>query len=318
MKVEKISDSDLYRQTYFIFHVMPSLTCNLDCKYCYVGDRRQDKTAMSIDQLKKVISKIESLKLPKKFYELSGGEIFLRSDWYEVFLLFLQTGEFISVNTNASTLNREDIKKISVLHKEFGDKIYFSISIDSHIEKIHNKTRGKFQETINTMKLFKEYSIPFRACVTINSYNYDTVIETVKYVVANFSNELSVGILRPVFSITEESKKLFVSLDRVQKIHSEVLKLKKDLGFEYYHCLDKNDKPFCTSGVDRISILPNGDIYSCYALINSEKSIGNILKDDLMAIFKSLITKSGKKDKSKLLCEHCEDKWNIPPVRLGK
>jgi MoaA/NifB/PqqE/SkfB family radical SAM enzyme len=318
MKNNKISDLDLYRKGYMVFHVMPILNCNLFCKYCYVGERRKEKKSLSLSQLRIIRDKIEALSFPKIFYEISGGEIFLRKDWLQIFSLFLKTGHFVSINTNGTLVTEKIAETLAKLYQEYKDKIFFSVSLDSHKSVIHNKTRGNFKESLMGAELLKKYKIPFRVAITISRHNSKHIIQTVKYVVNHLSRGFSLGTLKPCFPITRESAKLFITKKEILRIHRKILNFKKKMDFEYYHCLGENNESFCTAGIDRVAITPDGCVFSCYALINSKKSYGNILKDDFVAILNRIMRRNKKRDKKILLCEHCEKKWGNPPVRLGK
>jgi len=315
-KFLKISDLDIFRKGFYNMHIMTINSCNSRCRYCYVFDKTMPMP--SLQQFEMIISKLEDLNINNMFYDLSGGEIMLRPDWYEVLEKFLKTSRDVYVNTNGTLITTESALKIKELFEKYNKRLYLSVSLDSSNQEIHNKLRSHFQEAINGMKLLKGLNIRFRVSITLTSYNIDDVENTVRYIVKNLTNEIILGLLRPVFPINDFTSSLFVPLVKIRKVIKRIDDLSRQLKFILYHCLDEMGNPFCRAGIDRLAILVNGDIVPCYALQNKKNVVGNIFKDNIREIVQRLYINNKDRDQRILLCEHQEEIWGEPPLRVGK
>ena len=83
--------------------------CNLDCKMCYIHKRSNDKGVLLKER-----SAQDWIDLAKECAEqgtlhllLTGGEPLLRSDFKEIYLGCRQLGMMISINTNATLIDRD-------------------------------------------------------------------------------------------------------------------------------------------------------------------------------------------------------------------
>lgn len=312
-----ISELDLYRKGYVSIYITVTHACNLRCIYCYDG--KTHERPISLENVERIISEVESLKLPRYFYDISGGEFMLLSDWYEILERFLQTGREVVVNTNGTKICVENIKEIVGLNKRYPDKLFLSVSLDSSNPTINGKIRlgSESNKVFDTLRLLTENGIRYRIAITLTTINRASILSTVEYVVNNFSREVIIGVLRPTFDQTKFGY-LIVPKNEVVETLKRVEDLKIKLGnFELYHCLDENWNAFCEAGCDRICILPNGDITACYTLQQASDIIGNIYNEPLVEIIRRMHIQYFGRDKSCLLCEHKEQCFGKPTHYLG-
>lgn len=83
--------------------------CNFSCKMCYVCHRPDDKTAVCNE-----LSAREWIETGRQardaglfFLTLTGGEVFLRNDFFEIYKAFCEMGFRLTIYTNASLITRE-------------------------------------------------------------------------------------------------------------------------------------------------------------------------------------------------------------------
>ena len=57
--------------------IVPLYQCNLNCKFCYLGNRRNDKSLLRIDQIKNILAKYDI-----RYVDIYGGEISILNDTY--------------------------------------------------------------------------------------------------------------------------------------------------------------------------------------------------------------------------------------------
>ncbi len=139
-------------------------TCNLKCKHCY---QHFEKNKYNIDK-NKIFEIIDyAYSHGCKQIILSGGEIFMREDIYEIIKYISLKKIEITLVTNGTLI---DIEKISQFRNQ---KLIFQISIDGD-EKRHDDRRGKgnYVKTLNVIRELKKIGYKVKANVTLDNDNY--------------------------------------------------------------------------------------------------------------------------------------------------
>lgn len=293
-----VSDKDPYKK-FVAGHIMVTGRCNLRCYYCYYPPRAGAEP--TVEQLDYIIEEFENLGESEIFYEISGGEPMLRPDWYPLMERFLGTGRDVVLNTNGTLIDEGNAARLADLYQQYGNQLYLSVSLDSHDPTIHNRIRGLYTQTVAGMKRLRDRKIPFRVSITLTRYNVGNLADTVRFVVDNLAQEVMIGILRPVFPMTEENKASILALDKIRAAYLEIEALREEKGFEFFHCLGKDGQPGCLAGFDRMAVDSNGDIYPCYAL--QHITLGNIFKNGLRGPMDTFRQRFKDKPEHDLLCE---------------
>jgi radical SAM protein with 4Fe4S-binding SPASM domain len=85
--------------------------CNNNCAHCYInlpaGDKKARHDELSFDEIKKIID--EAIDLGAIWCLITGGEPFLRKDFFDVYLYVKKKGLLVSVFTNATLIQKEHI-----------------------------------------------------------------------------------------------------------------------------------------------------------------------------------------------------------------
>ncbi len=318
-----ITDKDLYRHTGFVsIYVCMTRRCNLTCKYCYNQINRRDYLKhfkITAVQSRRIVEEVNECSFVHPFYDLSGGELMLVSDWYESLKVFLSTGREVLINTNGTLINEEVVNLLVTLDRDHPNQLFLSVSLDSHDPEINLKSRSGVasNNVFTAMNLLHKYGLHFRVAITLTTINRPTIVETVRFIVKNYTREFIIGALRPVFPMTSENLLLLVPLSDVQNTKVEILKLQEELGpFTMYHTLDSSGQAFCMAGLDRLNIEPNGDVTACYTLQGADNVVGNIFKEPLCEIVKRLRIANFSRDIRYLLCEHQSKYWGEVPINL--
>ena len=128
--------------------------CNLNCTMCHERDREKSKDLeLDVCQFSKMIDNAGSIKT----LAISGGEIFIRPDIFDILTDLDDRGIQLKISTNAYAINEGTIDKI----KHLKNIKNFAISLDGP-EVIHNSIRGKkdaFERTTRAIKLLKDQGI---------------------------------------------------------------------------------------------------------------------------------------------------------------
>lgn len=315
-----ITEKDLYRHDGHVsIYVCVTHRCNLKCPHCYDRFARIEITA---DHASHIVKEVDGCDFAHPFYDLSGGELMLLSRWDELLEIFLGSDREVQVNTNGTLINSQSVKRIVALDRDYPNRLFFSVSLDSHDSKINRANRpGAASNNVYAgIELLREHGVRFRVAVTLTSRNRPTIADTVRFIVENYTREFIIGVLRPVFPMTNEGLTMLVPLSEVQKAKIEILNLQEELGpFVMYHTLDASGRAFCKAGLDRINIEPNGDVTSCYALQGQDHVLGNLFREPLCDIVRRMRATHLNRDARYLLCEHQDKRWGKTPdvLKLG-
>ena len=131
-------------------YVMISVTnrCNLRCKTCDVYNLPNDNE-LTLDEIKRIIDQIKK-NFPLSIVVLSGGEIFVREDIFEILRYICLNNLKVDLSTNATLLNESKIKEI------IRNKVHFlCISLDGATPEAHDSIRGSgtFSKVLQVLRL---------------------------------------------------------------------------------------------------------------------------------------------------------------------
>ena len=318
-----ITEKDLYRHEGFVsIYVCMTHMCNLACRHCYNQIARRDHLTcakITAVQSRHIVDEVNGCDFVHPFYDLSGGELMLLSDWHESLEVFLGTGREVSVNTNGTLIDEGVVKRLVALDRGYPNQLFLSVSLDSHDPEINLRSRSgaTSNNVFAAMELLRKHGLHFRAAITLTSVNRPTIVETVRFIVKNYTREFIVGVLRPVFPMTGENLALLVPLPDVQGAKAKILELQDELGpLTMYHTLDSSGRAFCRAGLDRLNIEPNGDVTACYTLQGPDNVVGNIFREPLRGIVQRLHATHSGRDIRYLLCEHQGKYWGEVPANL--
>ncbi|GBE19404.1 MAG TPA: radical SAM protein [Candidatus Pacearchaeota archaeon] len=128
--------------------------CNLNCKYCFLGDKRNEKTSMSFETAKKALHRVSDIKDGVKRVVFHGSEPLLN---YQLIKDVVNYGNKIdkeikfSIQTNGTLLNSVIIDFL------VDNNVYIGVSLDG-LKENHNKTRpfkngkGSYEKVISNLK----------------------------------------------------------------------------------------------------------------------------------------------------------------------
>ena len=159
--------------------------CNLRCVHCYLQDSEKIEL-LSTEQIKKIIDKLYDKGV--LFLYFTGGEIFTRKDFAEIYTYTKKKGFIVELLTNATLI---DEKIIEVFNKYPPARV--SISMYGKDEETYRKvtrSEGSFEKFIKGINLLKENDINFEIkfiALKQNIQDFFAVEEFAKSVGAEFS-----------------------------------------------------------------------------------------------------------------------------------
>ena len=144
--------------------------CNFDCPMCYVHLKQEDISAQGRE-----LSAAEWIELARQardagmvFALLTGGEPFVRKDFFEIYHAMKEMGIMVSINSNGSMLSGE------ILHKLLEDppfRINISLYGGSNDTYCAMCGRPAYDQVIEHIRALKEAGVDVRLNVSITPYN---------------------------------------------------------------------------------------------------------------------------------------------------
>ncbi len=146
-------------------HVDLTYRCNERCVHCYLD--HEDHGEMKTDEIKNVLEQLAQS--GTLFLTLSGGEIFLRDDLFEL-LEFARSLHFdISLKTNALLIDAERARKLRALSVR---RIQISIySAEPAVHDAITKVRGSLERTLTAIRFLQAEGLQVKIACPLMKQN---------------------------------------------------------------------------------------------------------------------------------------------------
>lgn len=142
-----------------------TLACCFSCKYCgsKAGIARENE--LSTEECLDIAKQLANMGCRR--VSMIGGEVFMRSDWYEIVKALTDRGVRVSIITNGHFVSD---RLISALKKAQIESV--AVSIDGP-ERIHDSFRqnGSFKKAMQTVDVLTQNGIPVSVISTLHSKN---------------------------------------------------------------------------------------------------------------------------------------------------
>lgn len=298
--------------------------CNLSCSMCNIWKKKSDNE-LTTEEVDKFFYKNNYF----SWVDLSGGEIFLRPDIFDIakiiidrcphlYLLHFPTNGFMTDRILLVT------GKILTLFKQ---KLIITISIDGS-PQLHDEIRGvkgAWQKAVNTYKMLKKIkkrNLEVYFGITISDTNVQTFMDayyTAKNEIPDLEyDDLHFNFIHNSPHYYEYNNAHIVNEDRYKKALEEIISTRKNR-FYPVHILEKDYlillKRYLKTGKNPLNpcealssscfIEPNADVYAC-SIYN--KKIGN-LKDEDFDLGKILHSQEAKRLRSQIKQSKCPQCW---------
>jgi radical SAM protein with 4Fe4S-binding SPASM domain len=310
----------------FEFFIQLHLTeqCNLRCKHCYQEGHRPDD--MSLSDITSVIDEVADMLNEWKethhidvtsSFNVTGGEPFLRRDFFSILEELRKKGFDTFVLSNGTLIDRDKADALAKLGVKG-----VQVSMEGP-ENIHDAIRGpgSFSASIKGIRNLLDAGLPVTLNTTLSDMNASCFMDVV-----NLASSL--GVQRVGFSRLVPAGRGGAMLNTM--LAKEVL---KDL-YDSLFSLDakgltivtgdpvasqrnipvqpEGDTPFpsggCAAGISGLTILPDGTVTPCRRL---PVPIGNVKKDSLREIWATSNVLQELRDKSRYTgkCGACS-RWS--------
>lgn len=278
--------------------------CNLRCVHCYLQDQEKN-TLLSTKDIKNIID--ELFQVGVLFLYFTGGEIFTRADFLEIYVYAKQKGFIIELLTNGTLI---DIEAIKVFNQYPPASI--SISVYGKDEETYYRVTGQhgmYDKVINTFDLLSQNSIHFEIKyigMKENQDDYFAIQSLAKRYGAEFSYSME---LFPTLKGNGCTKNHMISLSKIIEIEKKIPEKKE----EYKH-LSEIPNPFinreevplylCDMAISNFLVDYQGYLNPCHKCRIKK---WNLLSDKFEVAwddYKSLLREKASKNNKCLKCKY--------------
>lgn len=315
---------------------VPTMACNMCCKYCYLEDNTIDDGTKykPIDTLKYAIDKFKESNVIPFNISLHGGEVttLSKSDFYDLVKYisdyYIKNKQIIieagfKIGSPHIKTNLYNLKKHIDTIKEFNVSVSGSLDLPLSLHDEYRITKGN-QKTLNTIleniELLKDIPNKKKVSATIFKEHYnniDEIIKDIKFLHKNTCLDMNAfnfmigfdynsnGILH---RISEQEQ-----VDFYKRMHEEFDGTDLDYGVNG-PWFDEFGPGYCTNcdncGEKFFLLEKNGDIYSCVrGQKNSDYYYGNIYKNTVEEILNTA--------RNKIFINHNKEPLNEECTKCG-
>ena len=235
--------------------------CNFDCEMCYL-DLQPDKVigALSTEEWKRVFGELADAGC--LFLTLSGGELLVRRDWFELASHARDLGFGLRIYTNGALITDDVADQIASLYP-LGVEISLH-GANAETQDTITRRPGSFEKTVRAARRLVARDVPVKLkCVIMrrNYKEYPLIRELAAEIGANcyFDAEVTPknnGSREPVAFSTEDDELRRVAAD----IWAEKGACKQAEAFDFEARLDET---ICAAGRRTCHIGPTGGLYPC-------------------------------------------------------
>ena len=266
-------------QLYSVFFEL-TYRCNEKCKFCYcvVDDNNQE---LSTAEVKRVIDDLVKMNVFEVTF--SGGDPFVRKDFFEILEYAREKELLINIFTNGLAISDDDIFRLKKLHIK---SIHFSIY--RHIPKKHDaftQVVGSFDKTVSVIEKCILINLPVNIKTSILNYNIDEAREIIK-LAESLGTTIQTGVSVSVKNNGDNTPKVFC-LNNVDE-YVKALKvigqnIETECRTEYTASVTDNDSNYhiCGAGRNILSINPYGEVFPCNSLMLSCGNVRNLSIKDI-------------------------------------
>jgi radical SAM protein with 4Fe4S-binding SPASM domain len=291
--------------------------CNHKCDYCYNsfrGTPLKDKS-----NLKAIAKKIAENQIFSVL--ITGGEPFyVKNQLFDVAEIFAQENVDVSVNTNMTMTDREDLVRL----KDAGLKSLL-VSVMSYRKDEYERVSGKkdsFNRMLKGITDACDLGIHVAANMVVTQHNKNEVYKTGEFLNKHFGN---ITFCATPLMITPGKHSNDIAIDKEEylSVLDKLLLLKEELTIKVdslcapIHCIFDNFLKYkqffnrsCVAGRTTFTVSSNGDIRPCS---HSDEVYGNILKTSV----DSAIEKMTKWQNNSLIPKECMKCFNSDHCRGG-
>jgi SynChlorMet cassette radical SAM/SPASM protein ScmE len=274
--------------------------CNLKCLYCGVSSTKNAPGDLTLGEWKTLVDELAQIKVFNLL--ISGGEPFIRTDFYALLQHILQYPFRVSINTNATLIDEKVVSLLSGNRRLEN----IQISLDGADSGTHDYIRGQgsFKKILKGTGLLQKYHIPFSFYVVVCRNNRDHIKEIVDLAQKVRASQITFSTLLPQGSAIKNFQALSLTFSEQKNVEAQLRQLKKSyprlIGGSLIQTIQWMDKvsqlpdaeksekqvntiSSCGGGVSECAVRPEGWVIPCDRMWDYK--VGNIKEASFTSIW---------------------------------
>lgn len=144
--------------------------CNLHCAYCFYADEMAGRHDLPAELWLAFFNELKGLAV--RNLTLSGGEVFMRPDLWDLIDGLIDARMRYSILTNGTLITEKTLAQFQEKQRR-RRMSSIQVSIDGSCAAVHDASRGagSFEKAIRGLRLLKEAGFPITVRVTVNRNN---------------------------------------------------------------------------------------------------------------------------------------------------
>ena len=145
-------------------------TCNLRCRYCFYDDDMRSRSDLPTTPWLTFFDELQRLSVQSVC--LSGGEVFTRSDLWDLIDGLVARNLRYSILTNGTLIDEAVLSAFRAAGR--ADRLNsIQVSLDGSRAEVNDRSRGagSFDKAVRGLRLLKEAGLPVTVRVTVNRHN---------------------------------------------------------------------------------------------------------------------------------------------------
>lgn len=166
--------------------------CNFNCVHCYINQAPGDKQALAseltTEQYKWLIDQL--VEAGTLFITLTGGEVFLRSDFIEIYKYARRKGLLVTIFTNGSLITPQIAEELAALPPELVEITLYGATSETY-EKV-TRVHDSFERCMKGINLLLEKGIKTNLktmVLDINLHEYEAIRSIVERLGIDFRHD---------------------------------------------------------------------------------------------------------------------------------
>lgn len=264
------------------FEITPQ--CNLKCQHCYNSSHPTTGIADQIttDEVKRLIDEAHAMGIWQ--FDLTGGEIFLRDDIFEVLAYLERMGMHVKLFSNLTLLNQEKIQRLKSLNIR---KII--TSLDAYTPERHDSFRGQpgaWQKTVDNIKALRDQGIDVNVNITIGDHNADEIDRLVDFLRFELKVSYVADVILPLGrgNVITTAENYARCLGYVNSLRTQETPCSMQNMGEF----EVARQAYCGVGEDFLYVTYEGSFNLCTSMhyrVSEEFRFGNIRTDSLAEVW---------------------------------
>jgi radical SAM protein with 4Fe4S-binding SPASM domain len=232
--------------------------CNFRCQHCYIPDF----SAPDLLSTERILSLLDELASMGTLYlTLTGGEMFLRRDWYEIASRARELGFSLRLFTNGSTVDEEKADLIRNLYATVEVSLY---SMDREVFERITQKPGSFERTLRGIELLRERNVEVLLKMPMmvhNTTGFEKVFEYAARVGATARADARIVAKKNGDLVTLQLRAEPEALLPLYRSGYTPCSIPEELGAD-----PRGDGPLCAAGTRYANIASSGEVRACNIL----------------------------------------------------